>query len=473
MIDNFEDMGREDFAKMLEESLSAADNFETGDKVQGTIVNFSPEYAFVNISGKSEALMSISEFTDAGGSLTAKKGDAVTAYIVSIKGGEIMLTSRIGSGAASHDVLKTAYGNSIPVEGHVTEAVKGGFSVSVSGIKCFCPFSQIDIRPESESFYIGKTFSFKITLYGERGKNIILSRRVLLETERKEKEDELRKNLKQGDTVTGTVSSVQSFGVFVDIDGADALVPRSELSWARNASPSDFTKGDSISALVADIDWDNNRISLSIKRLQPEPWSAIDKFAEGSTVNGCVTNIIKTGAFVELNPGLEGFIHVSRMSLTKRVAKPEDVLQAGDTVAVRIISIDHAQRKISLELADGDDPWQTHTISDALLLGVVEDSKPFGAHIRLSNGMLGFAPKEKLAVKNTDIQKEFPPGREVSVVITEMDRHGRKLILSVRDAQKIQEKNEFMEFSGRHASSASTLGSMLKDKFAELQKKVE
>ncbi|MCL2025685.1 MAG: S1 RNA-binding domain-containing protein [Leptospirales bacterium] len=467
-------MNQDDFAKMLEESLSAGDNFEAGDKVEGTIVGFSPEYAFVNISGKSEALMRIGELTDASGTLTAKKDDRVTAYIVSVRGGEIMLTSRIGRGEASSEILRMAYESEIPVEGRVTGAIKGGFSVSVSETKCFCPFSQIDIRPEPEEFYIDKTFSFKITSYAERGKNIILSRRSLLEADRRKKEEDLRSSLKIGDTVSGTISSVQSFGIFVDIGGVEALVPQSELSWARNPSMSGFQKSNEVRALVTDINWDNNRISLSIKKLQPSPWSMIGSFSQGDTVKAHVTNVIKSGAFAELAPGLEGFIHVSRMSLTKKVTS--SILSAGEEISVKIISIDETERKISLELVtDEENPWQAHagSLYDTVHTGVIEDLKPAGANIRLSNGMLGFAPKEKLAAKNIDIQKEFPPGREVKAVIVEMDNNKRKLILSVKDAEKVLEKQELAEFNKQGSPASPTLGDILKDKFAGLQKKAD
>jgi len=467
-------MNQNDFAKMLEDSLSAGDNFEAGDKVEGTIVGFSQEYAFVNISGKSEALIRISELTDSSGTPTAKKGDAITAYIVSVRGGEVMLTSRIGRGEASPEILRTAYESEIPVEGRVTNTVKGGFSVSVSETKCFCPFSQIDIKPESENHYIGQTLPFRITSYSERGKNIILSRRILLEADKRKKEENLRSSLNIGDTVSGTISSVQSFGVFVDIGGVEALIPNSELSWARNPVISDFKKGGGVNALVTDIDWSNNRISLSIKKLQPSPWSLIGGFSTGDTVKAQVTNVIKAGAFAEIAPGLEGFIHVSRMSLTKKVTS--NILSVGEKISVKIIDIDANNRKISLELVtDEGDPWQTYTGSlyDTVHTGVVENSKPAGASIRLSNGMLGFAPKEKLAAKNIDIQKEFPPGREVKAVIVEMDNSKRKLILSVKDAEKILEKNEFIEFSGLHSSASPTLGDILKDKFAGLQKKAD
>jgi small subunit ribosomal protein S1 len=415
---------------------------------------------------------------DKDGNITAKRGDRIEAYVVSVRGGEVVLTSKIGKGSASPQILETAYRNGIPVEGKVTGSVKGGFSVTVSDIKCFCPFSQMDIKgADNEEAYLNRNFLFKITQYSERGRNIILSRRALLEEEKKEKEGELKKSLSVGDTVTGTVTSVQKFGIFIDLGGVEALVPRSELSWGRNADPADYKRGDSVTARVMDMDWENNRLTMSVKQTQTEPWKMVDTLSEGSVVTGSVTNIIKAGAFVELKPGLEGFIHISRMSLTKRVTRPEDAVSVGDTVRVRILGINRAEQKISLELETGEaNPWQESSggLRDAIHTGIVESFRPNGAHIRLPNGMLGFAPKEKLVAKGVDFQKEFPIGSEVKVVIVELDADGRRVTFSARDAVKKQEQEEFNMFRDKHASAGgSTLGDMLKGKFEELQKKVE
>ena len=359
-----EDMNQEEFAKMLEASLNAKDNFESGDKVKGIIVNFSSEYAFIDISGKSEAIINISEFYDANGNITAKKGDTIEAYVVSIKRGEVLLTSKIGRGPASGEIIRMAYSSGIPVEGRVTEKAKGGYIVLISETRCFCPFSQIDINAaESEEFYIGKNFLFKITEYSERGRNIVLSRRVILEAQKKEKQEELKQKLKPGDLVKGTIASIQKFGLFVDLDGIQALVPRSELSWERNADPNAFKKGDMVHASIIDMDWDNNRLTLSIKKQLPDPWSAID-LTVGQRVTGKISNIIKNGAFMELLPGIEGFIHISRMDSTKRIGKPEEVVSVGQSVNAKISGIDKVQHKISLDLiSEEEEQWNAESIA--------------------------------------------------------------------------------------------------------------
>lgn len=356
-----EDLNQEEFEKMLEASLNAKDSFEPGDKVEGLIVNISSEYAFVDIAGKSEAIIDIIELYDDNGELTAKKGDKINAFVVSVKGGEVRLTSKIGRGSASAEIIKMAYRNEVPVEGRITEKVKGGYNVMVSETRCFCPFSQIDINsPQDDEFYIGKNFLFKIAEYSDRGRNIVLSRRVLLEAERKEKQEKLKQQLKPGDRVSGTVVSIQNFGLFVDLGGVQALIPRSELSWERNADPHSFKKDETVTAEILDIDWDSNRLTLSIKKLLPDPWSKASAFAEGQHVNGRITNIIKVGVFMELSPGLEGFIHISRMGDTKRSAKPEEIVSIGQTVTAKISKINQEEHKISLELlTDEEESWET------------------------------------------------------------------------------------------------------------------
>lgn len=363
MNENFEiedDINQEEFEKMLEASLSAKDDFEPGDKVRGLIVNISPEYAFIDIAGKSEAMINTAELYDENGELTVKKGDTIDAYVVSIKRGEVLLTSKIGRGQVSNEVIRMAYANGVPVEGRVTEKIKGGYSVTVSETRCFCPFSQIDINSaDDDEAYIGNNFLFRISEYSDRGKNIVLSRRAILEEEKKEKQEELKRRLTLDSRVSGTVSSIQSFGVFVDIDGVQALIPRSELSWERNADPNSFKKGETVSASVIDMDWANNKLTLSIKKLLPDPWTQISAFSEGQLINGKITNIIKTGAFIELSPGLEGFIHISRMGGGKRIAKVEDAVSIGQSVAAKITGINHEQQRISVELiAEEEEQWE-------------------------------------------------------------------------------------------------------------------
>lgn len=472
----FESVNDEDFAKMMEESLQAKDSFRIGDKVVGRFAGISGDTAFVDISGKSEAMIDVSEFTNDKGEITVNKGDEISAYVVSVRGGEIRLTSKIGRGSDSANMLAVAYRHKIPVEGKVTSAVKGGFAVTVANAQAFCPRSLIDIRQGDDADYIGKTFLFNISEYSERGKNIVLSRKEILEKQRKQKESELKQTLNVGDKIKGTVASVQNFGIFIDLGGVQALVPRSELSWARNVKPTDYSVGDTVEAIVDEMDWENDRLSLSMKKISSDPWKDISMFPKGSTTTGQVTNFIKAGAFVELRPGIEGFLHISKMNPTKRITAPEEAVSLGDTVSVRIIDINEKEKKISLELLTSEpNPWDmpASMILNTVQQGVIERITGSGADIRLNNGMLGFAPKEKLAAKGGDINKDFPVGADVAALVIQYNPDERKLTLSVRDAAKKLEQDELNKFGNMYASSNSTLGDLFKDKFAELKQKVE
>ena len=230
-------MNNEDFnfEEMLEESLNRSDNFSVGDRVEGTIVSIGDETTFVDISGKSEAMMETIEIKNINGELTNSVGDHITAYIVSITRGEISITTNIGKGKASKEILNIAYKNEIIVHGTVASETKGGFNIMIGGVRCFCPFSQFDTRPVKDSSSIlSKSFEFKIISYEEGGRNIILSRRVLLEIEKNKNLEILKTKLNIGDIMKGTIISTKNFGVFINIDGIEGLIPKSELSWSRN-----------------------------------------------------------------------------------------------------------------------------------------------------------------------------------------------------------------------------------------------
>jgi small subunit ribosomal protein S1 len=478
-FEHTEDMNGENFQEMLESSMNRRDDFEVGAKVEGKIVFIAKDLLFVDISGKSEAVIGAEEFRKDDETLSVKTGDIIQAYVVSLSGGEIRLTSSIGRSGTNMSLVQMAHRESIPVYGTVINTVKGGYSVSVGGIKCFCPVSQIDLRaPSNPAAMLNRSFLFKIIEYKERGKNIIVSRTVLLDEQRRLTEASLRQTLRLGDRLTGTVSSVRDFGVFVDIGGMDALVPKSELSRGRRADMSAFKIGDRVEASVKAIDWDTRKLTLSIKDLEPEPWDNIGKYGVGDTVQGRVVNIIKTGAFVELEPGLDGFVHVSRMSHLKKIIRPEEAVSVGDEVEVRINSINTVDKKISLELVSGGpDPWKESGsgIENSVQTVTVEDVKPAGLGVRLENGMLGFIPRGELRNRNeAEITKKYAEGDTLKAAVLRIEQNSRKMILSEAEAVRMEERKDYETFVKKEsASQSTTLGSLLKNKFEDLQKKIE
>ncbi|HPJ39602.1 MAG TPA: S1 RNA-binding domain-containing protein [Spirochaetota bacterium] len=471
------DFSNEDFEKMLEESLVKSDSFEVGDRVQGTVVLITQDSILIDISGKSEAVIDRTEFIDENDEITVKRGDTIDAIVATLSGGEIRLTTKIGMGFLNRELVEKAYQEQLPVTGTVTGQVKGGYRVSISGITAFCPISQTGFQsPDSPEELINQSFEFMILEYREGGRNIIVSRRTYLEQKREQRLSEILTTVHVGDSIHGTVQSIQGFGVIVDLDGVEGMVPRSEVSWSRSNDLSMFKKGDPVTAKIIAID-ENRRILLSIKQLSPEPWDNAGKYQKGQTLNGRITNTIKNGAFVELEPGLEGFIPVSKLSLLKRVANVEDVVRTGDMVNVRILDININDKKMLLELVTNEaDPWElpTEELTSTVHTAIIEGNRNNGLTLRLSNGMLGFLPKGELLSSRGDTQSQYQTGNEIKVMVKDIDKNDKKLILSERRAEKNKEMKEYEEYNQQQDSpGASTLGSLFKDKFSEINRNIK
>jgi len=257
----------------------------------------------------------------------------------------------------------------------------------------------------------------------------------------------------------------------------EALVPRAEVSWSRSEGMDSYSIGDEIRALVLSVDWENRRHSLSIRQAQPHPWENIGRYAADMEIQGIVANIIKSGAFVEIEAGIEGFLPVSRMSYTRRVNRPEEAVRIGASVNVKIVEIDTEERKISLELLTGEaDPWQADTshLLDSIFSATVESVRSNGVTARLSNGMLGFIPREECAQpRGADLQSAYPAGKEVKAIIKSLDRSNKRLTLSETGAVRKEERQEYEKFMKSAASpeEGSVFGRLFKQKYEEIQKK--
>lgn len=474
------DREEENFEKLLEGTPIRNETFAVGDKVRGTVVFITDENVFIDISGKSEAVAEVKEFLNESGDLTIANGDSIEAYIVSMNAGEILVSTSIGRGHANPELLRKAHQLNIPVEGTILDTVKGGYTVSVSGISCFCPYSQVDIKspPDPESL-LKQTFEFQIIEFSDRGRNIILSRKVLLEKYRAEQLKQLKETIAEGDIISGKVVSIQDFGIFADIGGTEALIPKSEISWSRRPRLESFHIGQTVQAKIISLDWEHEKIGLSIKQLNSEPWENIERYHAGQQVNGTVTNTIRKGAFVEIEPGLEGFIPLSRMSLIKRINSPEEVLAVDNTISVRILEINPDDKKMLLELiTDEPDPWlaPTDSLMEKAHSATVESSRDSGLTVRISNGMAGFVPASELIQGKGDLQKTYPVGSVIKVAVKDIIKEERRLILSERRAVKREEMEEYkkyMSVSPEGQESDSTIGNIFKDTFAEIKKKME
>jgi small subunit ribosomal protein S1 len=346
----------ESFAELFEQSQKKQGGWlEPGQKVTARVLKVSAEWIFIDTGQKGEGIVDLKEFLDLDGNVTVKEGDSIAAYFLSSSHGEMRFTTRIGGGASGSPQLEEAWQAGVPVEGMVEKEIKGGYEVKLgSSARAFCPFSQMSLRrldnPES---LVGTRLAFQITEYGEKGRNIVVSRRALLEEEQRRLKEEAQSSISEGMTVTGTVTSLQDFGAFVDIGGLEGLIPISEIGWSRVNDVRDvLSVGQQLQVVIKVIDREKDRISLSLKDTLADPWDqVVEKFPEGSFHSGSVARLAPFGAFVTLGSGVDGLIHISKLGAGKRINHPREVLKEGEIVEVKIEGIDRANRRISLALA--------------------------------------------------------------------------------------------------------------------------
>jgi len=348
--------GEEDFAEMFEKSFKKQSRLEPGQMVEAMIVKITPEWIFLDLGGKGEGYLDRKELADEAGNLNVKEGDTVRAYFQASANNEMHFTTKIGSGPGKQSQFEDAWKNRIPVEGNVVKEMKGGFEIKIGGsVRAFCPFSQMGLRrEEQQADYIGRSFSFNIIEYGEDGRNIVLSRKAILEDERQNKMSALKESLKEGMKITGKVTSIQKFGAFVDIGGIEGLLPVSEIAWTRTEKVGDvLSAGQTVEVIIKKLDWEQNRFSFSLKDALPDPWeAAADNFPVGSYHTGTVSRLAPFGAFVTMKEGLDGLVHISKLGAGRRLSHPREVLKEGQAVEVQIEAVERAQRKISLALAE-------------------------------------------------------------------------------------------------------------------------
>lgn len=461
----------EDFAALYEESFSRSEKkIQRDTRVEGTVVSIGEEWIFVDVGAKSEANIAREELLDENGELSVQVGDRLTAYVVRPTDGEILLSVKM-TAAASEDAIRGAHRSGVPVEGVVVAERKGGFSVTIFGKQAFCPYSQIDIQHGGVAAdYVGQRLTFRITEYSDRGRNIVLSRRDLLEEERRQKVAELRQTLVPGMIVSGVVRNLAAFGAFVDIGGVEGLVPMSELAWYRVQAAEDvLSKGEQVTVKVMDVDWDKRKISLSLKQTLADPWDTVgDRYAEEAVVSGTVNKLMNFGAFVELEPGVEGLVHVSNLSAGRRVNHPKEVLEQGDQVEVRILSIDRGARRIGLELVpDSSQPAPPELKEGDVVPGIVDAVKDYGVFVMLPGNRTGLLHVSEIAdARGGELRKMFPIGSSATVQIIGVDTDSKRISLSTRSLDDDQEKKEIREFTAARGerSSLGTLGDLLKDK---------
>ena len=347
------------FEQLLDETFSTPKHYSVGEKVEAAVVKISPEWIFIDLGAKSEGYIDRAELVDEKGNLTIKEGDVISAYFLSSRHSEKLFTTKLLARKSVDEFLLNACKNQIPLEAFVEKEVKGGFSVKISAAASgFCPYSQMDVKKiVNAADYVGKKLDFVVLEYAENGRKIVLSRRPLLEKIEQEKVAALKKSLQKGMTVRGVVTSVLDFGAFVDIGGVQALLPVSEMTWGRvEDTKALYAPGDTVEAVIINLDWENNRITLSFKDTLPDPWDeVVRKYLEGSIHRGKVSRLTDFGAFITLEAGVDGLLHISKLAKGKKIKHARDVLTAGTDIDVKIEKIDRENKKISLAPAGDED----------------------------------------------------------------------------------------------------------------------
>ncbi len=445
----------ESFADMLdayEGDMKA--NVRVGDKIAGKIIDIGADTVFVDTGTKIDGAVEKTELVNDEGELELAVGDTVELYVVAI-GGEGVKLSKAITGVGGAEMLREAFENRIPVEGKVTGTCKGGFDVEVLHRRAFCPVSQIDARfVENPEEYVNQTLQFYITTFERDGKNIVLSRRKLLDEQQQASQRDFLDTVKEGDEVEGKVTRLESFGAFVELaPGLEGMVHISELGWARIDEPSAAVQpGDTVTAKVLAVEPGKKpgqmRISLSMKQVMADPWDSVaEQFQEDQIVSGKVVRLAPFGAFVEIAPGIDGLVHVSKMSYKQRVHKPEDVVEPGQQVDVKIVEIDVENRRLSLSLRDAEgDPWAeaaTKFPAGSTVAGTVEKREEFGLFINLEPGITGLMPKSLMvkAPAGAGLEK-LKPGDQVQVVVQNVDQAQRRMSLAPVGAEIGREDND-------------------------------
>jgi len=406
------------------------------------------------------------ELLDENGELPFQANDILKLYVVSLSESEIILSKAI-SGAGKVTMLEDASRNQTPVEGKVTGVIKGGFDVDILGKRAFCPVSQMDVRyVENPEDYVGQTHHFLISRFEEKGRNIVVSRRDLLNEQIKEEQKVFLAKVSEGDIVQGCVTKLMPFGAFIEVaPGVEGMAHISELSWSRVEKADEIVQaGDMVTVKLLKIETregDTPKISLSIKQVDANPWDSMGSaFKPGDQVMGKVVRLAAFGAFVELAPGVDGLVHISEMSHTKRVLRPEDVVQQGEQVQVVIKTIDQDSKRISLSIKDGlGDPWTgitTKYIPGAVVDVTLEKKETFGFFMNLEPGITGLMPISNIRNAASSAEYErLKPGDSIPVLIQEVDEDNRRLTLG---SPEQKESDNWKQFAPD--SKKETMGTM-------------
>ena len=416
-------------------------SFKEHDVVEGTVVAVSDKEVLIDIGFKSEGSISLLEFSD-----KPIIGDKVNVFITSFEDrkGNIVLSKEKADFQNRWKELRDSFDNNELITGDIIKRIKGGMIVELGVVQAFLPGSQLDIKPVTNfDEYIGKTSEFKIVKFNEFRQNVVVSRKAILADDLNEKRQEVLSTMEVGMVLEGVVKNITDFGAFIDLGGIDGLLHITDITWGRINHPSEkLSVADTVEVKVIDFDIEKVRVSLGMKQLHPEPWEKIEeKYPVGTTISGKIVNMMNYGAFVEIEEGIEGLIHVSEMSWTKHIKHPSDVFQIGDQVDAKILSIDQSEKKISLGVKQlEENPWdqiESKYSIGSKHEGVVKNITKFGVFVELSDGIDGLVHVSDLSwTKHISHPKEFLRKNDsVEVLVLEVSKTDHKLSLGIKQLE--------------------------------------
>ncbi|MGR3515339.1 MAG: 30S ribosomal protein S1 [Paracoccaceae bacterium] len=432
----------EEFEALLNESLEI-DTPDEGSVVKGKVIAIEAGQAIIDVGYKMEGRVELKEFANPGEAPEIAVGDEVEVYLDRVENarGEAVISRDKARREAAWDKLEKAYADDARVEGAIFGRVKGGFTVDLGGAVAFLPGSQVDVRPVRDAGpLMGLKQPFQILKMDRRRGNIVVSRRAILEESRAEQRAEVIGKIKEGDAVDGVVKNITEYGAFVDLGGVDGLLHVTDMAWRRVNHPSEIVSiGETVKVQIVKINKETHRISLGMKQLQEDPWDAVEgKFPLGSVHQGRVTNITDYGAFVELEAGVEGLVHVSEMSWTKKNVHPGKIVSTSQEVDVMVLEIDSAKRRVSLGLKQTQrNPWEVFEEQFPVgthVEGEVKNITEFGLFVGLDNDIDGMVHLSDISwdQRGEDAIQDFRKGDEVKAVVTEVDVEKERISLSIK-----------------------------------------
>ena len=471
------------FAEFLKQQASVQDSqFKPGSIIEGTVSVVKGDDVFVDIGYKSEGVVSLDEFADKEAVKPGLKFQVMLRDLENDKTGMVVLSKKAADDQIRWEKVLAQYTEGCVVNGTIRSQVRGGLLVDIDGVEAFLPGSQVDVMSVRDlAPYIGQTFDFKVIKISNERKNIIISRRELIEGTMAEKKAALLASLQKGEIRKGRVKNITDFGAFIDLDGIDGLLHITDMSWGRIKHPSEMLKvGQELDVMVLDVDQEKERISLGLKQTTENPWSTIsEQFPVGSRVQGKVVNLAAYGAFVEIAPGIEGLVHISEFSWTKRVARASDMLNVGDEIMVQVLSVDSENQKIALGIRQTqENPWDS--VMDrypvgSRVKGKVRNWTQYGAFVELEDGIDGMIHVTDLSWTRRPAHPSecLQKGQEVEAIVLDVNPKEQRISLGLKQAQT----DPWADIASKYAVGAIIKGKVSKvasfGAFVELEEGVD